>query len=474
MGGEREHAGRAASDNRYAGRLRIVLLSGVFVGLLAFAWHTHISALGHHVSIQSIVVAKPEPLLADPNKRENFFRLVDKLEAREIVIALPYELREHADGPATCVLPLAGSLRNFLSDAHGAGLRVCAMYGRPELALSANYDETRSVLEAVIAFNRSGTAGAPFHGVIADIRPYDLIGFNIELQEELLRQYLDVLDRAAQFTRQSGDGLGFEATLPFWYDLRRGTWPEGCQVDFRGERKDASKHVIDLLKRVRILPHRNFAEGSDGVIVYTIDEMEYAQRRNRKVFIGMDAAPYSRHPVYFARPVVKAAWPSFAEEHGDLLLTSRLDGFPLLLESSSNYYFIGLRDKEPGDQTAMLHRSLSRLSEVCRDHNERVVHQQAGPDTDDLMFHAMNEWIENNIQFDGCNPVIDPNQPRGHEVIGYGTTCHSLDKVTFAGKKPDDIQRVLKEISGFFSSYTSFGGYTMHSYESLAPVFGSK
>jgi hypothetical protein len=52
--------------------------------------------------------------------------------------------------------------------------------------------------------------------------------------------------------------------------------------------KPASEHVIDLVDEVAIMDYRTAAYGADGVIAMAQDELAYASKQGKAVFVGLE------------------------------------------------------------------------------------------------------------------------------------------------------------------------------------------
>jgi len=76
--------------------------------------------------------------------------------------------------------------------------------------------------------------------------------------------------------------------IPFWYDATDELTGKPMPIAFRGVSKPASEHVIDLVDEVAIMDYRTAAYGADGVIAMAQDELAYASKQGKTVFVGLE------------------------------------------------------------------------------------------------------------------------------------------------------------------------------------------
>ena len=103
----------------------------------------------------------------------------------------------------------------------------------------------------------------------------------LEARPDLYRQLIRRLH--ARGLRASGQALAVGPAIPFWLD--------GIVLDWQGRTKPVSEQLIDLYDYVALMDYRDHAEGPDGIVSLGADEVEYANRRHKKVVIGVDFTP---------------------------------------------------------------------------------------------------------------------------------------------------------------------------------------
>jgi len=183
-------------------------------------------------------------------------------------------------------LPLEKHWRPFLALLARSGVHAYALDGFREYALPAWHERVLETVDSIVAYNRTAGPGERFAGVHYDIEPYLLKGFHSVRRREILATYLELLAKISLRTRNAGLTLGVD--IPFWYDTREELTERDFAVEFRGNRKPASEHIIDLSDSVTIMDYRTSAFGADGIAAHAESELAYAAKTGKKVFVGLE------------------------------------------------------------------------------------------------------------------------------------------------------------------------------------------
>ena len=230
-------------------------------------------------------VWEAQPVVRDAAERLAFFEFCK--EYRITVVAM--QIATRGTGAARR-LDQAAQWETLITEAHRRRMRVHALDGDPEFANPERHETALSIVNAVIAYNASAVPAARFDGVHLDIEPYLLPEWKVPAsREEKLAQYLDLNFRAAASARAAG--LLYGVDIPFWWHLPDdGTGAPIGIVTFRGQRKLATEHLLDVVDNVGIMVYRNTAGGSDGIITHALDTIRRAERAGRKVqaFVGVE------------------------------------------------------------------------------------------------------------------------------------------------------------------------------------------
>ena len=177
-------------------------------------------------------------------------------------------------------------LRPLLATLNRAGMAVSALDGFKNYALPEWHDGVLRTVENVIRYNRESEPSERFSGIHYDVEPYLLKGFAGPRRQAFLHGYLDLLEKIVQKTKPSQTHFGVD--IPFWYDAGDELTGKPMPISFRGVSKPASEHVIDLVDEVAIMDYRTAAYGADGVIAMAQDELAYASKQGKTVFVGLE------------------------------------------------------------------------------------------------------------------------------------------------------------------------------------------
>jgi len=222
---------------------------------------------------------------------EDAFRMLDKDEARREVetfldqqhISTIYLYADEYQG-RNILVNEPEKYRKLIASAHARGFKVFALLGSAylrtqEYILPEKRPAALRMFRCVLDFNRdTPDVSSRFDGVNVDIEPYLLDDWATG-RPVRGRQYLDL---SAEFMRmKAGSSLPVGPAMPFWFD--------GIEdVEWNGQRRKLSEFVQDIYDYVAIMDYRNVAEGPDGIVSHAQDELEYADRMDKKVMIGVE------------------------------------------------------------------------------------------------------------------------------------------------------------------------------------------
>lgn len=192
-----------------------------------------------------------------------------------------------------------GGLRQLVRALRKAGLRVYALDGFRSYALAKHHGAVLDVVDRVVRYNRTAPPDARFHGLHHDIEPYLLAGFHGTRRDQILLDYLSLVAESATRVREAGLAYGLD--IPFWYDAPDEETYEPVRVAFRGARKLASEHLIDLADEVTIMDYRTTAYGADGTIRHARNELEYAERVGKTLWVGLETGPLPDEELLYVR-----------------------------------------------------------------------------------------------------------------------------------------------------------------------------
>jgi len=224
---------------------------------------------------------------------EDAFRMLDKDEARREVetfldqqhISTIYLYADEYQG-RNILVNEPEKYRKLIASAHARGFKVFALLGSAylrtqEYILPEKRPAAVRMFGSVLDFNRdTPDASSRFDGVNVDIEPY-LLDDWASARPLRGRQYLDLSAEFMRMKAAAGSSLPVGPAMPFWFD--------GIEdVEWNGQRRKLSEFVQDIYDYVAIMDYRNVAEGPDGIVSHAQDELDYADRMNKKVMIGVE------------------------------------------------------------------------------------------------------------------------------------------------------------------------------------------
>lgn len=381
------------------------------------------------------------PLLHDTRARGAFF---DFCRARGITIAwIQVSVRSGA-------LDAAPDWQRLLADAHAAGLRVHALDGAPDYVLRHNHGTVIEIVDAIARFNTQAPATSRFDGVHLDNEPYLLPEWHDPAaRERLLADYMELNEIIEKKT--NGAGLEFGVDIPFWWQSRDSETGDAVgAVEFRGVRKAASYHLLDLVDNVGIMDYRNVAEGADGLIAHATDLLRYANTAQTRVFIGVETALEPPVPYWFLTGVPRQSFRQAIAKSRTLV--ARRD---LRIVHDREHVHLGVpasdRDARP------------RLIELGKAFGV-VPTTSAG-----MVASARRALLE---EGEWRDPAVDPIVDDDGRAFGGIRAIRTMPpKTTFAGRSNAEMDRELTTAERAFASFKSYAGIAIHHYESYRSRF---
>lgn len=178
---------------------------------------------------------------------------------------------------------LQADYRSFNRQAHGRGISVHALAGDPRWAVEKYHHRFLEWVSEILQFNSTAAADERFDAIHSDVEPY-LMGKMWEQDHQaLLVQYINMNEKGRGFISQAGHKIIFAADVPFWYDDDTTMW-----VEWKQKVSPANYHILDIVDQIAIMDYRNFAEGENGSILLAKNEILYADRIGKKVYIGQE------------------------------------------------------------------------------------------------------------------------------------------------------------------------------------------
>jgi len=338
-------------------------------------------------------------------------------------------------------------LRAILKSCSERGIRVHAMDGYPEYALRPFHPEVLALVGAIIDYNEAANPDERFYGVHLDNEPYQLLGFDGPERENILAQYLELNEKAMALLKERKSDLVYGVDIPFWLDEKDMDGNPSGLVTYKGVRKDAAKHIIDIVDNIGVMDYRNFACGVDGMIYHARGEIDYADKVGKKIYLGVETFKYEPTPVTFVYGPPEKDWLALQNGLAGCVFSSRVDGFQVRSFTDGQRRYVGLAERAGMGRDAYN----AALAGLYRLYGARETNT-------DSLAKAAAAGLKHNPDYRGFAPFVQTH------AAGFTTTEIMLDKITFAGKTQREMEDVLKEVGEFYRSNPSFAGFAVHHY----------
>lgn len=177
----------------------------------------------------------------------------------------------------------ARNYRQFNKLAHSYGVKVNALGGDPRWGLERYHQQPLRWVEDILSFNRSVPPDEKFDGIENDTEVY-LLGKPWEQnRESVLKEYLDLNKKIMELREIEESDISYGCDIPFWYDD-----DPTMVVTWSGKTQPPSYHLLDTVDSVTVMDYRNFADGPNGSIALTKNELTYAASVKKRVYVGQE------------------------------------------------------------------------------------------------------------------------------------------------------------------------------------------
>jgi|GEM_PF-1247061 len=173
-------------------------------------------------------------------------------------------------------------VEDFIVRANYKGIEVDAEAGWRNWAEDDNIYKAYAIINYVKSFN--ATHSNKFRGFQYDVEPYLLERYQ-KNKVSVLSNFVELVDKTEYFLKDSD--LTFSVVIPDFYDEKDEFTPN---FSYNGEKESTFKHLLNILDKkegssIIIMSYRNFAEGQDGSIEVSRNEIQTADKGNHKTKI---------------------------------------------------------------------------------------------------------------------------------------------------------------------------------------------
>ena len=401
---------------------------------------------------KAIWIWNTEELLRNPVSRRNMFAFAREQGIDHIFLQILYTVADHQKWPSVSISDGA-ALRRLLAEASDDGIKVHALDGDPEFVLQKNHARVLSLMRAILDFNRSSAPSERFYGIHLDNEPYLLIGFDGPQHDSILRQFIELNEKAMRFLRESRQAIVFGVDVPFWFADIAAT-PNNSDAPGDGT-ESFTDRILDVVDNVCIMDYRTKVNGPNGIIEHARSAVDHANRVAKKVFIGVETFREQATPVHFLYGVTQDDWNILARNNAPLMLSSRLDGFPLRIFNDGLRHHVGVAEPRQAPS-----RPLNDvLAEIYSIYGATIDGHQA--DLTRLMIHV-RETLSRSLEFSGFEPFVVNG---GHTLaVGFLTTERMAASTSFDGHRRAQMDEILREVVHYFDKEPGFAGIAIDDY----------
>jgi len=221
-----------------------------------------------------------EKIVTNSEEQQKLITFCETQSITDLFLQIPYEAKKEKGKWE--ILWDSSKVRPLIADLHRAGVKVHALDGDPRFALKKLHGRVIALIQSIIQYNREVTPQERFDGIRYDNEPYLLPNFAGVHKEAVLKQYLSLLKASQSLAKQAN--LTFGVDIPFWFDDQDKFFEQIAAVEGR----PVSELIIDIVDNIGIMDYRTQAYGADGVIAHAHSELQYAAKRGKKVFVGLE------------------------------------------------------------------------------------------------------------------------------------------------------------------------------------------
>ena len=229
-------------------------------------------------------------ILKSPQEQGALLAFCMRQQITDLFVQIPYLAKK--EEKRWTILWNSSEMRPLLFKLNQAGIRVHALDGDPRFALREWHARSIAFLEKIIQYNQTVSLKERFYGIRYDNEPYLLPNFGGIHKENLLKEYLELVRKSQALAQQAG--LIFGVDIPFWFD----SFNEFFEPTATVEGRPMSELIIDVVDNLGIMDYRTVAYGADGVIEHGINELRYAAKKGKKVFIGLETVSLPDETIY--------------------------------------------------------------------------------------------------------------------------------------------------------------------------------
>lgn len=402
-----------------------------------------------------------EDILFNDKNQKELLDFCAERSVRELFFQILYEFgKKEKKGRVACRLLHPGAFQKFIANASRKNIRVHALEGYPDWVMRERHEEPLAFCRAVCDYNKSSRPEERFYGIHLDNEPYLMIAYKSPLRARILKEYIELNDKLMRLVRENSS-MVFGIDIPFFFDQPDELSGEMTGVPYRGKTKPASEHLLDIVDNVGIMAYRDFAFGADGMIFHSRGEMEYAEKKGKKVFVGIETFKYPLIPVEFiAGTPRKEFYRRLESEARDFAFISRLNGFRIQTFDDGKNVHVGIEVPENMKESPKVRETLLELGRRFGVNEVKKKEKRV----DDLL-ESVEFGISQDVEWQNCEPMESKSLAAKELYRGFRSFLIMLPKITFAEESLADLETEMEAVRKEFILKKSFYGFAIHYYD---------
>jgi hypothetical protein len=197
-------------------------------------------------------------------------------------------------------------VRTAIAKANKQGIEVHALAGDSTWADPDYSYLAPMVLDYVLAFNATPNQTEKFSGVQFDIEFYNKDNYKDD-RSATITHYLDLVKKLSDRVKQESNGsltLGF--AVPYWFDSGKNNAPK---ITYSKKNQTIMEHLLNILhdtnSYLALMAYRDHAEGKNGAIEHTKNDLALADKQTGKVklYVGLETEKNEKGVTFYKEDI---------------------------------------------------------------------------------------------------------------------------------------------------------------------------
>ncbi|WP_133058591.1 amidase [Halalkalibacter urbisdiaboli] len=171
-----------------------------------------------------------------------------------------------------------GHYQHFIEKANQMSINVHALDGSPTWVDRMGRVQYIPIINWLTQYQQSSTTEQRFTGLHIDVEPYLCPRWFMN-RRATIEEYQQVILDFKQTTRQLNIEFGID--IPFWFDSE-------VYFNKRFGSGKLSEWLIDQADSTTVMAYRDHAENLDGIIDIVKDELVYANKKGKNIYIAVE------------------------------------------------------------------------------------------------------------------------------------------------------------------------------------------